>query len=906
MATKVKLIEPGAVTGNIIPDGGIATGKLADDAVTTIKISDANITHAKLHTSMDLTGKTVTVATAAGSTNTTAAASTAFVQQELTTLIGGAPSTLNDLNELAAAINDDANYNSTLTTALATKLPLAGGTMTGALDVGGTITGDDGLSIQGGTGNAYLQVGSDTGSWTWKNYRSTHKLALEDSDGTGEVLNFDTSGNATFAGTISSGTVTSTGIVKASTTFLATSGSMLFYVPNVGEAMQIQQNTGNVGIGANNPAYQVHIKKTGSAEIELEGTVSAELNLHDSGGSANTRRARLSMNGVDFKLSALNDADDAVTHEFIAMKTDTGNVGIGTTAPSSKLHIDSATTSTTLTIESIVSPSLMTSGIDLIRHGVAKGSRIESLRNASVGGVGLNFLTTADNAAEISGTLVSKMVILRSGNVGIGTSSPTDVLSVKAPSGSNGGIGVFHNNGNKVAELVHHGSGDEGRLSLFDGGTKTVQLHGETGQDSYINSGNVGIGLTSPIDTKLVIKEVPATIVGGNAIHGSTMKGIKLISTLNSDESNGIWFGTNGSHWAGISGQRKNASSTWGTNLSFYTHENAAADLTYTRERMTIDSAGNVGIGRTSISQPSAGATTLAIQGTDNNKAGAIRLYSANDSVAAYIYPDSVSGLSINTSTSHPMVFRTAATERMRIDSSGNVSFSAPAAGTNKEITINGHNSKAARIKFAEAGVDKWLIGNGAASENGNFEIYASSGKNFTIAPATGAVTTSGPLSADSNATLIDTTVTGGNFVAGCAADTFHQIENINFNGYLTDHKYAYMMIRLFWTSGVTAAGYNHRVTIIVPNFSSNAHTSYSGTGSFATSHTGYGTGDGRITPLITASHHTAVTAIDNFKIDVKFDNVTTTSYDPVYMHVKTNSPPASGSGAVKIHVWRY
>ena len=35
MATKVKLIETGAVTGNIIPDGCIATGKLANDAVTT-------------------------------------------------------------------------------------------------------------------------------------------------------------------------------------------------------------------------------------------------------------------------------------------------------------------------------------------------------------------------------------------------------------------------------------------------------------------------------------------------------------------------------------------------------------------------------------------------------------------------------------------------------------------------------------------------------------------------------------------------------------------------------------------------------------------------------------------------------------------------------------------------------
>jgi hypothetical protein len=70
------------------------------------------------------------------------------------------------------------------------------------IDVTGTITGDDGLSIQGGTGNAYLQVGSDTGSWTWKNYRSSHKLALEDSDGTGEVLSFSTAGEALFGSNV--------------------------------------------------------------------------------------------------------------------------------------------------------------------------------------------------------------------------------------------------------------------------------------------------------------------------------------------------------------------------------------------------------------------------------------------------------------------------------------------------------------------------------------------------------------------------------------------------------------------------------------------------------------------------------------------------------------------------------
>jgi len=78
----------------------------------------------------------VTTATAGAGTNTTALANTAFVQQEITSLIGGAPGTLDTLNELAAAINDDHNYNSTLTTALATKLPKAGGTMTGVLNMG--------------------------------------------------------------------------------------------------------------------------------------------------------------------------------------------------------------------------------------------------------------------------------------------------------------------------------------------------------------------------------------------------------------------------------------------------------------------------------------------------------------------------------------------------------------------------------------------------------------------------------------------------------------------------------------------------------------------------------------------------------------------------------------------------
>jgi len=54
----------------------------------------------------------------------------------ITNLVDGAPLALDTLNELAAALNDDASFASTVTTALATKLPLAGGTMTGTIAMG--------------------------------------------------------------------------------------------------------------------------------------------------------------------------------------------------------------------------------------------------------------------------------------------------------------------------------------------------------------------------------------------------------------------------------------------------------------------------------------------------------------------------------------------------------------------------------------------------------------------------------------------------------------------------------------------------------------------------------------------------------------------------------------------------
>jgi hypothetical protein len=59
----------------------------------------------------------------------------AYVDTEITDLIGGAPGALDTLNELAAAIGDDANYAATITTALGLKAPIASPTFTGTVAI---------------------------------------------------------------------------------------------------------------------------------------------------------------------------------------------------------------------------------------------------------------------------------------------------------------------------------------------------------------------------------------------------------------------------------------------------------------------------------------------------------------------------------------------------------------------------------------------------------------------------------------------------------------------------------------------------------------------------------------------------------------------------------------------------
>ena len=152
---------------------------IANNAITADQLASAAVTDAKLHSTLDLSGKTLTLpataipsastgTTQSASDNSTKLATTAYVTTAIANLNDSAPTALNTLNELAAALNDDASFSSTITTALGTKLPLAGGTMTGDL-----ILGDNIILKMGAGASEIHEIGTlvheDANWWAYKN-----------------------------------------------------------------------------------------------------------------------------------------------------------------------------------------------------------------------------------------------------------------------------------------------------------------------------------------------------------------------------------------------------------------------------------------------------------------------------------------------------------------------------------------------------------------------------------------------------------------------------------------------------------------------------------------------------------------------------------------------------------------
>jgi len=383
-------------------------------------------------------------------------------------------------------------------------------------------------------------------------------------------------------------------------------------------------------------------------------------------------------------------------------------LGVGTSAPASKLSVSSA---------SFVQVQATTGIVDF---------RIQSIDAFSAAGSG----TVSNHAYAFTTNNLERMRIDTSGNVGIGTSSPSYQLTIQGTGQETANLTDAGNKGGSLflrATAVGSGSGGAvlfgttfGNLTPFaaikglisDGTTNTIgdlafstrnaiAATSLTERMRLTYDGNVGIGTSSPAYKLDVTGQGRATTGFAVSIDGSTF----TPSGLNAIPNYGMGYITSTSQTiiSGFGG------------IPFYTNQ---------AERMRIDGFGNVGIGTSSpviyglsVAKASGGAGLRVSSGANNSDfvMSGTDLYIANN-VAGTIQ------------------FYINSAERVRIDSNGNVQINttnAAATGATCRFTIQ---DGATYLPF---GINNNAAGTGAS----NVALFARNGTGTGTISVTGTTT---------------------------------------------------------------------------------------------------------------------------------------------------------------------
>ena len=512
---------------------------IATSAVTADSLADTTITAAKLHTTLDLTGKTVTVSTASAGDNDTTVASTAFVSTAVSNLVDSSPDALNTLNELAAALGDDANFSTTVTNSIALKAPLASPTFTG------TITGPHIVS----TSNTATQFKNATDTDIQHKFETNagsdfaiHRLIGSDGVDNKFIIGYgpnhpSTSNHMALKNSHASGSIG----------FNTGSSSI--------ERIHID-SSGNVGIGNSSPAAY--------GKFVVQGTAT-QLALNASSGKA---RVGFFENGQGrFYIDTLNGSD--------------GLAFVDADGSSERMRIDS-------------------SGDITVNNGILKGmSHLEIKNDYGTDGTATSprLFSPASGTLAFSANGAERMRITSAGRISLSDSEGIKLSAKTSGMYALDGALSYYGTNNGV---YLNGAGTDGWLRLNASGVSNnrtaIDLYGQNQGDYikmragntdalWINSaGNVGIGESSP-DTSLHIKKNQS----------SANSSIKLENSAGGNNSSFSidWQLASSGTSAQIKADRTNSPGAGDTDLIFSTSTTGTALV----EAMRIDQSGNIGIG---------------------------------------------------------------------------------------------------------------------------------------------------------------------------------------------------------------------------------------------------------------------------------------------------------------------
>jgi len=421
----------------------------------------------------------ILLTTPSASSNDVTPATTAYVTTALANMVDSAPSTLNTLNELAAALGDDANFSTTVTNSIAAKAPIESPTFTT------TITTPD-INITGGSqigqDYAYLKSDSTTTASLTLRKDSTGADSIDflqlRSDGNGLIGKIEGDGDISFKNATFTGTVTSANIVSTSNTATqfknATDTDIQHrFETNQGADFAIHRLIGSdgvdnkfiIGYGPNHGSTPNHIAiKNNHASGSIGFNTSA----------TSTERMRIDSNGnvgigATPKVTEAGWTNLSVGGQGALINSTSANAG-GRTQLSNNVYVDESGNYSYISTD-------------------------EASLYKQINGIH-SWHTAASGSADAHITMSEKMRITSAGNVGIGTASPAAPLDVVSNSSA---VGI---------ELRGRSADNIGQLSFEsnDSGTTYSQLQSLSTELKVKTIANIPMSFHTNNKARMVIK----------------------------------------------------------------------------------------------------------------------------------------------------------------------------------------------------------------------------------------------------------------------------------------------------------------------------------------------------------------------------------------------------------------